>query len=167
MTESDEETSGGRRRWLVAEIALVAAAIAIGLVLVLAGGDTEDEGEQIDFDVPADVEPVGEVRAGSVAALADCDAWNGGTELEKQATVVDIRQQLSGAVEDGRPQITDPEAFEVFESACSEDFTGAFQLFRIYYAAEAFSNFDPDRYTPENYGLPDDLGVGDPEPQDG
>lgn len=123
--------------------AVVLLALVLGaLALAACGGDDER------FDVAADVQPLGEMRAGSISQLARCEDWNGGTIEQKQATVVDLREQLSGGgVEAGTPSITDQEAYDTFERACANDFTSAFQLYKIYFRAAAFNNFDPEQYS--------------------
>jgi hypothetical protein len=139
-----------RRRGLLAAalaaVAIAGMAIAVGAF----GGD----GGSDDFEVAEGALPLGEVRAGSVASLAECGDWNEGTTERKRATVVDIRRQLTGGgVPDGRPSLSDQEAFDVFERACASDFTERFHLYKIYFRAAAFNDFDPqeliDAYPPE------------------
>jgi hypothetical protein len=86
------------------------------------------------------VKGVGEEKAGSVAPLAKCRDWNDGTEPEKQATIEDIRGQIN--VEGGTvqaPPLSDEEAREVFDSACSNDFAQSFKLYAIYSRAAGFA----------------------------
>ena len=132
------------RRVILAAIgALLVVAIGIGAVIATADGEGGP-----DFDVGEDVEPLGDIRAGSVASLVACDDWTAGSVERKQATVVDIREQLSGGgTIEGRPAISDQEAYDVFERACAEDFTGRFNLYKIYYRANAFEDFDPYQYS--------------------
>lgn len=119
------------------------ATFAVALLLAACG---DDDGQ---FQVDDGVEPVGDIRAGSVAQLADCEDWNAGSEEEKKATVVDLREQLSGGgTLEGTPSLTDQEAFELFERACSNEFTSAFQLYKIYFRGAAFNNFDPEQFSP-------------------
>jgi hypothetical protein len=86
------------------------------------------------------VEPLGAVTVGSVARLAQCRDWRGGTYAEKMATVYDVRSQIN--LEDGvveTPALTDEEAYELFQNACSEDFTRGFKLYKIYGQAAAYA----------------------------
>jgi hypothetical protein len=140
-----------RRGW----VAVAATALALGGGLAVAvGAFGGDGGSPMDFDVPEGVEPLGQMRAGSVASLVECNDWDEGSVERKQATVVDVREQLAGGgVPEGRPSLPDQEAYDVFERACSAEFTGRFQLYKIYYRAAAFYNFDPqdliDAHPPE------------------
>ena len=132
-----------RRRVLVAALATIA--LVLGAVAIADEGGADSVGT--DFDVPEGVEPLGDIRAGSVASLVDCDDWSGGSTERKRATVVDIREQLSsGGTIEGRPSLTDQEAYDTFERACGQSFTGAFRLYKIYYQANAFENFAPSVY---------------------
>lgn len=133
---------------VVAAVLGLVAVLLGGIAIVAFAGGGDDPGSDDDFEIAAGVEPLGEIRAGSVASLVDCDDWSAGTEERQQATVVDIRQQLSsGGTIEGRPSLTDPEAFDLFERACAEEFTGAFRLYKVFYQANAFANFDPYQYS--------------------
>lgn len=138
---------GTRRRTLTL---IVAAAVFLGLgsfAIGAHGGSDDDGSRSDDFTVPAGVQPLGDLRAGSAASLVDCDDWNGGITERKQATVVDVREQLTaGGTVAGRPSLSDPQAFDTFERACSNEFTGSFRLYKIYYDANAFENLDPYSY---------------------
>lgn len=125
----------GRRAWIAGALVLtLAASVALATIVPGEEGPGAD-----DFEVAPGVEPVGEVRAGSVAQLADCTDWNEGSVAERRATVVDIREQLnSGGVAEGRPSLSDPRAYEIFESACSRPYAHAFLLYKLYYQANAF-----------------------------
>jgi hypothetical protein len=84
--------------------------------------------------------PLGPVTAGSVARLAQCRDWNAGDHAAKLATVYDVRSQIN--LEDGVveiPALTDDEAFELFESACSNDFAAGFRLYKIYARATGYA----------------------------
>ena len=84
---------------------------------------------------------VGQERAGSVAALAQCSDWNEDTEEEKVATVADIRVQLNQAGSDGpTPSLPEDEAYELFERACANDYAAGFRLYKVYARAAAFSS---------------------------
>lgn len=135
-----------RSRRLSAIVAVALGALVLGgAVVAMGSGGSDSKG---DFDVAGDVMPLGQIRAGSVASLVDCDDWNEGPVERQQATVIDIREQLSaGGTIAGRPSLADQEAFDLFERACAEDFTGAFRLYKLYYQANAFSDFDPYQYS--------------------
>lgn len=147
MGQRSSDGRSRRRRLLAIATALTLA--LLGGLAVLAFGD---DGESIDFDVAEDVQPLGDERAGSVAQLVECSDWVEGSVERKQATVVDIREQLSGGgTIEGRPSLPDQEAYDTFDRACANDFTERFQLYKIYFRANAFYGFDPEQIptTPE------------------
>lgn len=108
---------------------LVAAALAIG-----ACGEGGGSGDT------AEATGVGQVRAGSVASLAQCSDWIAGSEEERFATIADIRGQLNQAGADGpTPDLSDEDAYALFERACANDFAAGFRLYKIYARGAAFS----------------------------
>lgn len=138
------ERRRGRRRVLTAAAATLALILAAAVAVVAFGDDEQGP----DFDVAEGVEPLGEMRAGSVAQLAECSDWVDGSVERKRATVVDIREQLSGGgTIEGRPSISDQDAYDTFERACANDFAARFQLYKIYFRANAFNDFDPTQFT--------------------
>jgi hypothetical protein len=87
---------------------------------------------------------VGPVKAGSVAAGAQCRHWHRGTEEEKLATIEDIRSQInleSGTVE--TQALTDEQAYELFEHACAEDFAASLKLYKLYVQRAGFQPLAP------------------------
>lgn len=146
---SDPSRGRGRGRWW-ALIALAGLLVASAFTaLALAAGDDSEDRTAGQFEVADDVKAVGELRAGSVAQIANCEDWNAGAVEERKATVVDIREQLtSGGTAEGTPNLSDQDAYDVFERACANDFTSAFQLYKIYFRANAFSGYDPYQYAP-------------------
>jgi hypothetical protein len=105
-------------------------------VVVLVAGCGGDE------DAPAEEEStgVGQVLVGSVAPLAQCVDWNGGTEDERRATVTDIREQIN--LEDGpvrTPSLDDEEAYDLFERACAQPAAETNRLYVIYSRAAGFA----------------------------
>lgn len=97
-------------------------------------------------DTPGDeaAQGVGPVKAGSIAAGAQCRDWNAGTEEEKLATISDIRSQIN--LEDApvdTPALTDEQAYELFEHACTEDFAAGIKLYKLYVQRAAFQPLAP------------------------
>jgi hypothetical protein len=113
------------------------AAIAIplaGLAIALGscGGDAPD----------GDVDPVGEVRVGSVAQLAQCRDWSAGSREERLATIEDIREQVNlqdSAVK--TPELSDDVAYEVLDNTCAHEYAEGFRLYKLYARATGFSSF--------------------------
>lgn len=110
-----------------------AVAGALSALTVAGCGQAHAEGE---------TQPVGvgQERAGSVAALAQCSDWREGTEEERRATVADIQAQLNQAGADGpTPDLPEDEAYDLFERACANDYAAGFRLYKVYARAAAFS----------------------------
>lgn len=111
---------------------LAAAAIA----LTAAAGCGEGNGD--------DAAPVGEVRVGTVAPLAQCRDWVTADDEERLATIADIRRQVnSGDLEHENAELSDEEAASVFDTACANEFAAGFRLYKLYYRAAAFEPLVP------------------------
>ena len=111
----------------LAPVALVAA-----LALASCGSDSRDP----------DPKPVGEVLVGSVAAMATCADWNGGSRERRIATIHDIRQQINlkdSAVQ--TPELSDHAAYGVLHNTCERNFAGSFRLYKLYARATGFAAF--------------------------
>ena len=122
------------------------AGAALLLLIVLAGCGSDDgeapagaDGRQDTVVDISGTEPVGQMVAGSVAALVNCSDWKGADEQERLATIDDIRKQL--APQDSGielPELTDEEAAEVFDSSCKTEGSGGFRLYKLYAQAAGF-----------------------------
>lgn len=87
-------------------------------------------GEVVDI---SGTDPVGEMTAGSVAALAECRDWLGADPAERLATIADIRSQIN--LEDSgidAPALTDEEAGELFDNSCEPEYAAGFRLYKLY-----------------------------------
>jgi len=122
-----------------AAAATIAVAAAIGGLI-----GCGDEGS--DSEEPGTGEAalgVGDERAGSTSALAQCSDWLEGTEEEKQATVDDLYNQVNQAGADGpTPDLSDEDAFELFERTCPQEYAGSFRLYKLYLSSAAFAPLD-------------------------
>lgn len=108
-------------------VLVVAAAAALSACGGTASGDEAVSG-------------VGQERAGSVAALAQCSDWNAGSEAERQATIADIQAQLNQSGADGpTPSLPVDEAYALFERACANEYAAGFRLYKVYARGAAFS----------------------------
>lgn len=95
-----------------------------------------------DAGAPAQAEPVGDVRAGSVAQLAECSDWTEGTRAEQVATVEVIKAAIN--LEDGTgetPELSDEAAYRVIDDSCAQDFAQSFRLYKVYARATSFASF--------------------------
>lgn len=97
---------------------------------------TPGAGEVIDI---SGTDPVGVETAGSVAQLVECRDWNAATSEQRLATIEDVRSQLS-RTDTGieSPALTDDEATELFDSACSPEWAQGFRLYKLYARAAGF-----------------------------
>jgi hypothetical protein len=122
----------GHRRRARAVAACFAVTLAVGAGC---GEDSSSEDE---------AQALGPVKAGSVAAGAQCRHWNRGTEEEKLATIEDIRSQIN--LEDAPVEsyaLTDEQAFELFEHACAEDYAASLKLYKLYALRAEFAPLLP------------------------
>jgi len=113
---------------------LLGLALSI-LSLAGCGGDAAPAAKE-------EAQPLGEVRVGSVAQLAQCRDWNAGTREERLATIDDIREQIN--LQDSNvktPELSDEAAYEVLDNACAQDFAKSFRLYKVYARATAFASF--------------------------
>lgn len=122
-----------------------ASGVALALVMLAAvlGGCGEDEAAQraaAEREAREQAVPLGEVLAGSVAPLAQCKDWVGGSRIRKLATIDDIRAQVNrrdtGVTS---PALSDEEALGLFDRACSERFARSFRLYVLYARAAGFA----------------------------
>lgn len=126
-----------------AELRALAAGLGAILVLALAGAGCGSEDSDAAAGAGPDpdgavvdisgTEPVGEMTAGSVAQLAECRDWNGGTPEQQLATIADVRSQIN--LEDSgidAPALTDEEAQEMFDRSCKPAWAQGFRLYKLY-----------------------------------
>lgn len=109
-------------------------------VALLVGGCGGSEGGGASAS-GVDVTGVGQVRAGSVASLAQCSDWNAGSEEERLATIADIRNQVNQTGADGpTPDLSDAAATTLFDRACANDYALGFRLYKLYLRAASFGS---------------------------
>lgn len=111
------------------------AGVALGLaaLLALAACGSEPERER-------EAKAVGQVLVGSVAQMATCSDWNGGTREQRVATIHDIRQQINlkdSAVQ--TPELSDDVAYEILTNHCGKGYAGSFRLYKLYARAASFA----------------------------
>jgi hypothetical protein len=89
-------------------------------------------------DEPA--EPLGKKLGGSVAPLANCADWQGGSRERKLATIADIRNQVNrddSGIES--PPLSDDEALKLFDRECAQPYASTFRLYVIYARAAGWA----------------------------
>lgn len=113
---------------------LLAAAVA------LAGCGADDGSGEA-----AEEEGIGIVRAGSTAQFADCGDWRKGTEEQRYVTIAEIRGQLTPqSSETAESDLSDAQAYEIFQSACEAEGSDKLRLYKLYARAQAFAPLTPD-----------------------
>jgi hypothetical protein len=108
-------------------------------VILLAGCGGEDE--EPAKPVPAKAQSVGKRSAGSVVQFADCSDWNRGTRPEREATVRELRDQLTqqGERSNASP-LSDKRAYDVIQKACTAtDYAGSLRLYKLYARVQGFA----------------------------
>ena len=119
-------------------VAALATLVGIAVGVGACGGQSE---AATDGAPMPEVTGVGDVRAGSVASLAQCSDWNDGTAAERLATIADIRGQVNQAGADGpTPDLNDEDASALFERACANDYAAGFRLYKLYLRAASFDS---------------------------
>lgn len=87
-----------------------------------------------------EVQGVGEQRAGSSAALAQCVDWREGSRAERMQTIEDLRGQLtpqtSESTDTGYP---DELAYDLLQRTCAQEYASGFRLYKLYGQAAAFA----------------------------
>jgi hypothetical protein len=133
-------------RWLAQHRALARRGAAAATVVVLSLGAVACGDDENGARGDRDVKPLGETLAGSVAPLAQCKDWVGGSRERKLATIDDIRAQVSRRDTGIRsPALTDEEALGLFDRACSNRFARSFRLYVLYARAAGFIPLARDR----------------------
>ena len=115
------------------------APLLIGAVLLAGcGGDGDDKAAQ---PVTAKSQSVGKRTAGSVVQFADCNDWNRGTRAEKEATVRELRDQLTEQTSrTSASPLSDKHAYKVIQKACTAtDYAGSLRLYKLYARVQGFA----------------------------
>lgn len=110
--------------------AALAAAAALG-----ACGSSGGDGDE-----PRRAEPLGPKLGGSVATMAACKHWAGGSRERKLATIADIRNQVSRddtGIE--APPLSDTEAVALFDGECAQPYAKGFRLYVLYARAAGWA----------------------------
>lgn len=116
------------------------APLLIGAILVVGCGGNDDD-EEAAQPVTAAAQSVGQQTAGSVVQFADCNDWNRGTRAEKEATVRELRDQLTEQTSrTSASPLPDARAYKVLEKACTAtDYAGSLRLYKLYARVQGFA----------------------------
>ena len=115
----------------------LAPLLAGAILLAGCGGEDEEPAQP----VPAKAQSVGKKTAGSVVQFADCSDWNRGTRAEREATVRELRDQLTtqGSRSTASP-LSHERAYKVLQKACTAtDYAGSLRLYKLYARVQGFA----------------------------
>jgi hypothetical protein len=122
---------------------LAVVALATASVALPACGGTDDDGR--DRDAPVDIRGVGLMSGNSTAQFANCRDWRGGSMKRRYATIEDIRGQLTPqSSESAESDLSDREAYRIFQRVCANDFSDELRLYKLYARAQAFAPLTTD-----------------------
>jgi hypothetical protein len=92
-----------------------------------------------------DIRGVGLVSGNSTAQFANCRDWRGGTVKQRYATIEDIRGQLTPQrSRTAESDLSDDEAYRVFQHVCAAGFSDKLRLYKLYARAQAFAPITKD-----------------------
>jgi hypothetical protein len=124
--------------------AAVLAAAALVLPACGSGGDGGGDAAR-DKNAPVDVRGVGLMSGNSTAQFANCHDWRGGSVKRRYATIRDIRGQLTPqSSKKAESDLSDKQAYRVFQKVCANAFSDKMRLFKLYAHAQAFAQFETD-----------------------
>jgi hypothetical protein len=121
---------------------LVALVLAGAAVALPACGGNDDDGSAATRakDSRVDIRGVGLVSGNSTAQFANCRDWRRGSKEQRYATIEDIRGQLTPQTsKSAESDLSDDEAYRIFEHVCANDFSDELRLYKLYYRAQAFA----------------------------
>ena len=112
---------------------------AVVAVTVVAGCGGDDERAQ-----SAGAQPVGDITGGSVAGLADCGDWKGGSREARYETIKVLRGQLTPQLsKTAASPLSDDRAYSVFERACAPEWADSLRLYKLYVRVQGFEPLRP------------------------
>ena len=116
---------------MIRPIAVIGAgATTLALLTACSGGGSDSAGSSTSV-------------APETVRTATCTSWNAAARSEQDALVVGMREFFGGQVDTPgeRGQVLpDARARRLFNSYCAQPFAGAFNLYRLYGNAAAFTN---------------------------
>ena len=103
----------------------------------LVSGRLEPPADFVPFETS--IQGVGPVRVGSVAMMADCADWRGGTRAQRLATLIDIQSQVNQVGTEPTTDMSRDAAYETLQNLCSAPFATGFRLYKLYTRAAVFA----------------------------
>ena len=124
---------------------LVLAAAALVALPACGANDDDDGSAGRDRNAPVDVRGVGLMSGNSTAQFANCRDWRGGSVKRRYATIEDIRGQLTPqSSESAASDLSDDEAYRIFQRVCANGFSDELRLYKLYARAQAFAQLTTD-----------------------
>jgi len=116
-------------------------AVAAASCLFAAGCDGSDGDEKAAATQGTrTAESVGPRVAGSVVQYADCGDWRRGTRREREATVDELRDQLTAQGErDTRSPLPDDRAYRILQKSCSQSYAASLRLYKLFAKAQGYA----------------------------
>jgi hypothetical protein len=120
-------------------------ALVLAVALPACGGNEENGGAARDRAAPVDIRGVGLMSGNSTAQFANCRDWRRGSRERRYATIEDIRGQLTPQTsKSAESDLSDDEAYRIFQRVCANDFSDELRLYKLYYRAQAFAPLTKD-----------------------
>ncbi len=117
-------------------LALLAAVALAGC----GGGGDDEQPAPAKVDAETTAAPVGKPNQGTIVQYADCDDWNKGGTAEKQATVLQLRDQLTPQDDpNATSALKDDDALAILDHACEPSYSGSLRLYKLYVRAQAYA----------------------------
>ena len=115
------------------------------VALPACGGDDDDGAAGREKDAPVDIRGVGLMSGNSTAQFANCRDWRKGSVKRRYATIEDIRGQLTPQTsETAESDLSDEDAYRMFQRVCANDFSDELRLYKLYARAQAFAPLTAD-----------------------
>jgi hypothetical protein len=120
-------------------------ALSLAATACLGGcGQAKPSSDQPRAGTTVPIEGVGDPIGGSVAPLAQCRDWRGGTVEQRMATIEDIRGQLTPQTSTNEDSgLPDEEAYDLFQRVCARPYASAFRLYKVYTQRAGFEPLEP------------------------
>lgn len=125
----------------MARPALLAALVLACLLIAGCGGDdggkaAADKGHHDTRQATS----VGPRIAGSVVQYADCGDWRKGTRREREATIEELRDQLTAQSQrDTSSPLPDDRAYRILDKSCAQGYASSLRLYKMFARAQGFA----------------------------
>ncbi len=116
------------------------AVVAAALVAACLCAGCDSDGDSAASAGSQHAESVGPRVAGSVVQYADCGDWRRGSKAQREATVLELRDQLTAQSErDTASPLPDAQAYRIFQRTCAQSYASSLRLYKLYARAQGFA----------------------------